>query len=284
MAKKPTGTEVVDWEAEMKQQAVVAAAAQRSGGGGGNFFSLKAGVLTFGDNPMPGNQMGVIILADIMENSWYDGPYDPTTPTSPKCFAFGHEEADMEPHEAVDNDAYFDRQHPQCSGCPHAEWGSAPIGKGKACKNVMRLALIPAGQYKGTGKGRNQTFEFEPYDDPEHFRRAEVAFLKIPVTSVNGYAKYVKQLAADLNRPPHGVVTLIYLEAHPKYQFQVKFELMDTVDKELLPIIMPRHKAELVSIGFPYQPPQDEDDSQDNAPARSNNKLRGKAAPKRGRK
>jgi hypothetical protein len=281
--KAQTGTEVVDWEEEMRRQAQVASEQQRSSGGGGKFFSLKAGVLTFDDQPMPGNQMAVVILADLMENSWYDGEYDPSTPASPKCFAFGHDEADMEPHEAVDNDPYFDRQHPQCSGCPHAEWGSASRGKGKACKNVMRLALIPAGQYKPNGKGRNAQLEFEPYDDPEHYKKAEVAFLKVPVTSVSLYSKYVKQLNADLSRPPHGVVTMIYIEPHPKYQFQVKFELMDKVDAELLPIIMPRHKAELASLDFPYQPPQDDDDKPAGKTT-SNIKLRGgKGAKTRGK-
>lgn len=289
MARKPTnkapGTEVVDWEAEMKAQAAIAAEAQRSSGGGGKFMSLKSGVMSFDDNPLPGNQIAVVILSDIMENSWYDGPYDPNTPASPKCFAFGHDEADMEPHEAVDNDPYFDRQNPQCSGCPRAEWGSAPTGRGKDCKNVMRIAMIPAGAYKGTGKGRNQTFELDMFDDPEHFRKAEVAYLKIPVMSVKNYSKYVKQLNADMSRPPWGVITNIYLEPDPKSQFKVMFELVDKLDSDILAAVMPRHKAEDASMDFPYQPPQGEGDGDnERAPARSNNKLRGKTPAKKGRR
>src|SRR4051794_18033923 len=95
-----TGTEVVDWEAQMRADAEIAAGAQRSSGGGGKFFSTQAGVLQFDGNPLPGNQMAVIVLADIMENSYYDEPFNPSVPASPKCFAFGHDEADMEPHEA----------------------------------------------------------------------------------------------------------------------------------------------------------------------------------------
>lgn len=277
-AKKKPGTEVVDWEKQMAQDAEIAAGAQRSSGGGGKFFSLKSGVLSFDDNPLPGNQMAVIILADIMENSWYDGPYDPSTPASPKCFAFGHSEEAMEPHVRVDEDDYFERQHAQCSGCPRAEWGSAPTGRGKDCKNVMRLALIPAGIYKGKGSGRNQTFELEMIDDVAHFAKAEAAYLKVPVMSVKNYSKYVKQLAADMRRPPHGVVTNIYVEPDPKSQFAVKFEVLDTVDSDLLPTIMNRHKAERASLDFPYAPPLDD---QEQTPVRSNNKLRGKAKGRR---
>jgi hypothetical protein len=277
--KAQTGTEVVDWEAEMRQQAAIAAGAQRSGSGGGKFFSFKAGQLTFDEAALPGNQVAVVILADIIENSWYDGPYDPNNPQSPKCFAFAHDESEMEPpSDPIDTDPYFERQSDACATCPRNEWGSAPTGKGKDCKNVMRICVIPAGQYKATGKGRNVSLDYEPYEDEAHFHKAEAAFMKLPVMSVKHYAKYVKQIAADLGRPPHGVITNIYLEPDPKSQFAVKFELIDTVPVELLPIVAKRHAAEEATIAFPYQPPQDDDDR---APAKSNNKLRGKAGAKK---
>jgi hypothetical protein len=278
---KQTGTEIVDWEAEMRAQAQVAAEAQRSAGGGGKFFSIKAGQLTFDENPLPGNQMAVIILADVMENSWYEGAYDPSTPASPKCFAFGHDEEDMEPHEAVDQDPYFARQNPQCHDCPRNEWGSADTGRGKACKNVMRLALIPAGQYKQKGSGRNAPLELELFDEESHFSKAEVAFLKLPVMSVRNYSKYVKAIAADLGRPPHGVITNIYIEPDPKSQFKVMFEAIDKAPLELLQTLVQRHNAEKATIDFPYQPPQEDEER---PAAKANNKLRGgKGAKARGR-
>lgn len=279
--KAETGTDIVDWEAEMRAQAAVAAGAQRSAGGGGKFFSFKAGQLSFDDNALPGNQVAVIILADTMENSWYDGPYDPNTPASPKCFAFGHDESEMAPPEnPIDTDPYFERQSDACASCPRNEWGSAPTGKGKDCKNVMRLCVIPAGQYKATGKGRNVALEYEPYEDEAHFAKAEAAYMKLPVMSVKHYSKYVKQIAADMGRPPHGVITNIYLEPDPKSQFAVKFELIDIVPQELLPIIMKRHGAEEATIAFPYQPPMGDDDRAA-APAKANNKLRGQGGRKR---
>jgi hypothetical protein len=285
MARKSTtkepGTEIVDWEAQMRAQAEIAAGAQRASGGGGKFFSMKAGQLTYDGNALPGNQMAVIILADILENSWYDGPYDPETPASPKCFAFAKHEEALEPHEKVDQDDYFERQHDVCNGCPRNEWGSAPTGRGKDCKNVQRLAMIPAGIYKPKGTGRNVTFELELFDDASHFAKAEPAFMKLPVMSVKNYAKYVKQVAADMGRPPHGVVTNVWVEPDPKSQFTVKFEVIDRVEGDLLPTIMNRHKAEQSSIDFPYSPPQEREEGAE--PVKANNKLKGKAGA-RGRK
>lgn len=273
-----TGTEVVDWEAEMAKQAEVAAASQRAMGGGGKFFGMAAGTLSFDGQPLPGNQMAVIILADTMMNSYYEGKYDPDNRASPKCFAFAKDESQLEPHANVDADPYFDRQNDVCAGCPQNEWGSADTGKGKACQNRVRLAMIPAGSYKPKG-GRNAGFDLELFDDPDHFKSAEEAFMNLPVTSVAEYTTFVRGLAAELRRPPHGVIANVYLEAHLKHQFHVKFEVLEELPKELMPIIMPRHKKSQEGVAFPYSPP-----AEDDAPAKpANNKL-AKKAPVKGRR
>jgi hypothetical protein len=278
MARKPVtkspGTDLIDWEEEMARQAEIAAGAQRSSGGGGRFFSMKAGVLTFDGTPLPGNRMVVAIIADIMENSYYDSPFVEGVPASPVCFAFAKVEGDLEPHTAVDNDPYFERQSDVCQGCPRNEWGSARVGKGKACGNVMRLSMIPAGTFSEKGSGRNKTLEFDGLiDDPEHYRTAEEAFMKLPVMSVKNYSAFVKGVAADLRRPPHGVFTEVWLEPDPKSQFKVMFEVVDKVPNELLKIMMDRHAKAQASIDFPYNPPAEPEVPVKTA---SNNKLRRK--------
>lgn len=282
MARKPTtkttGTDVIDWEKEMEAQAAIAAETQRStGGGGGKFISTAAGVLSFDGVPMPGNRMVVLVLGDINENSYYDGPYDPSTPASPVCFAFNKHEDEMEPHIAVDNDPYFTRQNEVCQGCPQNEWGSASTGKGKACKNVARLALIPAGTFSEKGSGRSKSVEFDGIlDDEEHYSTAEVAYHKIPVMSVKNWSSYVKQVAADLKRPPHGVFTEVWLEPDPKSQYRVMFEAVDKVPNELLKIAMERHAKVQSELDFPYSPPSEKEEASQPAKASSTNKLRGK--------
>jgi len=266
--KAKPGTAVVDWQKEMAEQAKIAAAAQRASGGGGKFFSMRAGQLSYDGVAMPGNMMAVIILADTMENSYYDTPFDPDTPTSPKCFAFAKNEEDLEPSSAVDNDPYFERQHDTCNGCPQNAWGSARTGKGKACSNVMRLAMIPAGEYK-KGPGRTAALELEMYDEPEHFEKADVAYMKLPVMSVKNYGNFVRGTAAELFRPPHGVFTNVVVEPDPKSQFRVVFEVIGAVPDDLMAIVMARHKTVEEGIGFPYTPPMARDEPA--APAKPTN-------------
>lgn len=275
MAKKPvTGTAVVNWEDEMAAQAKLAVAAQRKTGGGGNFFSLAGGILKFDGSALPGNQMAVVVLADTMENVYYDSAYDANVANSPKCFAFGSHENEMEPHEAVDKEDCFERQADTCQECPHNEWGSAEKGKGKACSNVMRLALIPAGIYAAKGKGREVSYSLEKmFEDPAHFKSAEIVYLRVPVTSVKNYSNYVCELDNAMRRPPFGVFTNIWVDKHEKFQLSVNFEAISEVPTALLPIIAPRAATARAGIGFPYSPPVDK------APPLTNAKIMRKPVP-----
>lgn len=271
MAKKPTskpGTEVVDWEKQMAEQAKMAQDAEKLGGGG-KFFSTKAGVLTFDETPLPGNQMAVVILDGIHENIFYGTAYDPDNRAPPKCFAFGREEDgtfvpedEMEPHEIVDKETdTFERQSSDCASCPNNEWGSAEKGRGKACGNRRRLALIPAGSYVSQGRGKG--FELELFDDEDLFSKADLAFMKLPVMSGKAYSRFVHSVAEEFKRPPHGVFARIWLEPDQRSQFKVEFEVLEEVPGHLLPVIMRRHEEAKKAIAFPYTPFREEDEQED---------------------
>jgi len=270
----------VNWEAELAEQADTSVQQeQTAGGGGGRFFGLRAGVLTYDDATFPGNQIAVVIADHIFENLYYKSSFDSEAINPPTCFAFGRDATTMGPPAEVDKHDEFERQSDLCKDCWANEWASAEKGKGKACGNRRRLALIPAGTYVPQGRGGG--FELELEEDPSYFDTADVAFMKLPVTSAKGFAAYVKQVAEQFKRPLHGVVTRIYLEPHPKYQFQVKFEMVELVPDELMGSVMARHKIVREEIDFPYIPRADDDEApaKTQRTAKSSAKLRKSAAP-----
>lgn len=242
---KKGGTAVAKWQEQLAAQAEAAAKMEASTATG-QFFSLKGGQLSFNDSPIPGNEMGVIIVDHILENVYYKERFDANNPVPPTCFAFGRADQEMVPHEVV-----VEKQHEACTGCPMNEWGTSDVGKGKACKNTRRLAMISAGQFNKAG-------EFDTIEDEEHYKEAQLAFLKLPITSVKGYAAYVKQLAAVLRRPPHGVYTKVSVVPDAKDQFKVVFTPIAPVPDELMPLIMERHEQASAQIDFPYQPETEE--------------------------
>lgn len=257
-------TALANWEEELAKQAD-AAASQEASTGGGQFFSMKSGVLSFGGNQLPNNEMAVVILDSIIEYTYYEGDYDADNPQSPACFAFGRDENTMTWHE----NSLPEYAGKLCKDSDINQWGSAEKGRGKAAKNTRRLGMISAGQFKD-GK-------FIQIDDPDHFESAVPAFMKLPVTSINGYGTFVKQVAGTLRRPPHGIFTRVKVVPDPKSQFKVMFEALGLIPGDLMPTIMKRHEEVKSVIDFPYAPFEE----RPQPPARGRGQTGGRAQPKR---
>lgn len=247
--------ELVNYSEEWAKQAQQYAAQEQLTGG--TFLSTRGGTFKFGEETLPGNQVCAIILDAVRENTFYSEKFDPDNAQAPICYAFGRGPDDeMGPHESMQADlSYFQPQHDTCEGCKWNEWGTADKGKGKACQNRRRLAIIPAGMYEK--KRGSRDFDLEIFQEPEHFRTADIAYLKLPVLSVKEWAKYVNDISTTFRRPPHGVITRIFLEPDPKAQYKVCFEAIEEVPDELAAVIMARHETAIKSVIQGYRPPEE---------------------------
>jgi len=240
---EPQTTALTTWDEELAREAE-AAAAMEANAGGGQFFSIRGGILSLNDVPMPDNQMAVVVLDSIIENVFYEGDYDPNNVTPPTCFAFGRDEPKLAPHKAVVEKGQA--QHETCRGCPMNEWGSADKGRGKACSNRRRLALLSAGELLPSGQLKGGLY------DLDHFETSPPALMKLPVTSVKGYANYVKQLAGALKKPPFAVATLIRVVPDQKSQFKVTFSPLEKLPDALVQAAMTRRKEVAPLLEQPY--------------------------------
>lgn len=204
--------------------------------GGGQFISFKGGQMTYQGNSIKGNELDVIAIDSVLENAYYGERYDPDNPQPPVCYAFSREEDDLAPHPEC-----AEPQHETCKGCEKNEFGTADNGKGKACKNTRRIAVIPG----------------DPLDE-EVIKTAEAAFIRLPVTSVKGWASFVKTVAALDKLPPLGVVATVSTIPDAKSQFKVTWQKKEAVPKEFLPMLLDRSDAMAEEIMFPYPKPSEE--------------------------
>lgn len=227
-----TGTAVgavSDWEARLAQFATEAVAAEAAPTGA--FVSAKAGVLQWQGNAVAGNKLDVIIVDSIYENALYEGDYDPDNPQSPVCFAFSHDEGELRPHEKSEKP-----QHDTCAGCPQNEWGTADRGRGKACKNIRRLAMVAAAPLEA-----------------DTIMKSEIAFMKLPVTSTKNWINHVNTLATIDRRPPFAVVTTIGTVPDAKTQFKITFDKKSLIsDPAILEAAITRHEAQKATQIAPY--------------------------------
>lgn len=259
------GREITNYDEEFARKAAEYAESEQLTGG--QFITTRGGVLRFGDEVMPGNQIAVVIVDSVFENTYYEGRFNADEPVPPVCYAFarGDKKDEMFPHPAMQDHPHFQPQNVArdgtvegCQTCPMNEWGSADQGRGKACQNRRRLALLPAGFY--SKKRGDRDFTLELFDDEKHYKSADLAFLKLPVTSVKDYSKYVTQLSASVHKPPFGVVTRIWCEADSNSQYKIRFEMIEELPEFLAPAVFARNEEARGSIITPYAPPREDDD------------------------
>jgi hypothetical protein len=254
--------EVAKWEERLAVLASEYTAAEQVGG---SFLSTKGGVLRFGDDEMPGNQMVVIVLDVVHARTFYTEKFVAGGENNPppRCYAFGRtpqEVEEMAPHPSMQADlSYFQPQNETCKGCPNNEWGTSDTGRGKACGERRRIALLPAGYYQP--KRGSRDFDLHLFDRPEHvkhYESADIAYLQLPVMSVKDWSRYAIHLEGTHRRPPFGVISRVWLEPDPKSQFRVKFEVLELLPEELVETIYARHVEAKREIIFGYPPPSAE--------------------------
>lgn len=217
---------VIPWEEQLKALATHTAETEKPSG---NWVSFKNGVFSYNGTQMKDNRANVVIIHSIHENQWYPRPYNPNLPENPSCFAFAENEDDLAPHPDS-----ADPQAPTCAQCPKNAWGSDPQGgRGKACKNVRRLAMVHQ-------------------DDLKNLDKAAVALAKTPVTSTKNWATYASQIANVMKLPPLAVITEVSVTPSDR-QFDVNFNLVDRIqDPELIQALLRKRQDATPVIFAPY--------------------------------
>jgi len=220
----------VRWEEELERYGKQVATLERPAL---SQISLRGGVMTYQGQNVPNNKLDVIVVASVFENRWFKNRFDPNKRENPNCFALSIDGKDMVPHEVSP-----ERQSETCEDCPLFQWGSDPNGgRGKACKQVRRLALLPA-SFLATTDANLSTLE--------------MALLSIPVTSGRNWANYVHAVSAEYKRPYWAVLTEIAVVPHKTHQFEVKFTTKNIVNEQYLKALLDRVNSAQAVLMSPY--------------------------------
>jgi hypothetical protein len=211
-------------------------------------IQTRAGLLAIDDEPVPDNKLHIIIVSHIRENQYYVGQYDEENPTTPVCFAhyegktlegvYAHEASSQKqnPHEFLspEDESQIVIMSP-CGTCPQFVWGSGR-GRAKACREVRKLAVIA---WDGLSV--------------DTIGSTTARSLKIPTTSVAGWATYVNALA-ELGRPPFSVITELSTVPDAKTVFRMTFKPVAAVPDELIPYITEMVDPLKEALMTPYSP------------------------------
>jgi hypothetical protein len=161
----------------------------------GRFISTKGKIFTLPDGTSNPGPLSVVILDYVSYNAKFTNVYDPNNIQPPGCYAINKIVSEMKPSKNAESPQAAD-----CETCPHNQWGSAPTGKGKACKNQMRLLVTAP----------DATLETEPM------------LLTVSPTGLRPFEHFVKFIAAACSAPPIRVIADITFnpnEPYPTLQF-----------------------------------------------------------------
>lgn len=106
-----------------------------------NIVKLKGKVFTLPDGTTVPGPLRAVVVDFVSSNSLFEGAYNANAPKPPVCWAVGSLDtlrpSANAPKPATEGD---------CASCPKNQWGTHPGGgKGKACKNQMKIAIMPTG-------------------------------------------------------------------------------------------------------------------------------------------
>ncbi len=232
MAKKDKpGTALVNWDEELAKYAKETTEDIKETGGG-KFLSFKGGNMTYNGEAIPDSVLDCVVVGYVYHNALYDQEerYDPKNPQTPICYSFGTKEKLLSPH-----DDSKDQKCDSCAACPFNQFETAKTGKGKACKNTFRLALISAAEL----------------DDIEN---AEVVYASIPPTSMKNFTAYLKEIDKKFGRPYWAVETKLSCEPDTGSTFKVFFEQTGIIqENKKLQALKDKWIGEMKTIDFPYQ-------------------------------
>jgi len=257
-AKKSESKELANWDEDLAKYAQEAAD-KESSSGGGNYMSTKNGNFTYKGDDIP-SPFPTIVLDAVFDNAYYPDAYDDDNPASPICFAIGDDEKTLQPHPDCS-----DPQSDFCEGCWANKYKSGDNGKGKACKNQRRLALVAA----------------DVLDDIDE--NAEVAMLKVSPTSLKFWGGYVKKITQVLKRPPFAVIANVSLEPEKSYHV-LQFEIGGKVPNNMLGTMRQLSEScqEDLHAGYPAFEETEEATTSKRRPASKKKAVtKKKAAPKK---
>ena len=176
----------------------------------------------------------MVIVDFTSVNMYYDGPYDRDNIAAPACFAIGNEPTLL----AASNNSP-DKQADSCSVCPMNQFGSAAVGKGKACKNTRLVAVTPSSDITSN---------------------SAIWVASIPPASLKAFDAYVGGLASKHQTIPLGVVTEMYMDTSSDFASPRFKVVRPCTNDEIQALMALRAEAKVRLAAEPdvstYQPPK----------------------------
>lgn len=198
----------------------------------------QGSILSIDGDDIAGNKLALIILGMVWVKTYYEKEWVQGSKDTPLCYAFGISEKGLVPHEAVPQ-----KQHDNCTTCPHNKFGTALKGKGKRCGDRPTLLVLLAADLEKKGDVEVQ----RAIQKAQHYQ------LQVPPGSIKILGAYASTLN-DLT--PHGdlseAITEVSTQGRKGGGYSIIFNHLGNVPKEAMPYIVKRSEGVFETVARPF--------------------------------
>lgn len=200
--------EVVSWSERLAREAKEVIEAYRPDIGS---ITFDQGILKYEGVQVPDNKMDVVVLGAAFVNLFYKKEWVAGQLWSPPdCYAMSLDGRGMVPEASAKN-----VQNTDCMSCINLKWGSDPKGgRGKACKEKMRLIVIPAGNLSSA----------------ETVAKSGVGVFTLPVMSVEAWKLHAQRVSVGTGGSYWGVVSRMKEVPDKKAQYKIEWETQAKIE------------------------------------------------------
>ena len=182
-------------------------------------ISTRGKQFTLPDGTSSRGPMSAVVLDYRTVHNYYKGNYDPNKPEAPACFAISKVVEGMKPSSNA-----IDPQSEACKECTFNQWKSAAVGNGKACKNIRRVAVVPA---NATEDSRPMILDVSP---------TALKFFDGFVTKLSKLGMIPAQVVAEIDFSDSDFPQLTFAIGEPhgkdELMWKLRGDAQDLLDKE----------------------------------------------------
>lgn len=242
---RPKAGAIVNWNDAVKAAAAKQVKAAAVLGANSAMISFRAATLSIGGVQQRNNVADMIILATMNERAFYAGKFDPDNPRTPVCYAYGDIDEGL---PVAPRPESLDKQHATCKGCPNAEWASADVGRGQACRQHFKFVGI----------------QVSKASTADEIAQATIYTGRIPPTSLKAAKVYLDFLGVK-DVSTFAITTQLEVRASSKSIFTVHLEPGADIPRPWQSAVLSRLEEARKMIDAPY--PTFEEDAPAKQPA-----------------